>query len=137
MLLEQSTTRQNEGTVQDFTLSEYNSLPHVFIFSLLQHGNHKISLMSSSCDRTHTVTVGMIKTAIECITLQSLGNEEFLVELTLKDAAALLSEEVFDVNEFHTNCHPPYGYFTNVSIMGLRSYVEDAEVLVVLTLMER
>ena len=62
--------------------------------------------MSSSCDRTHTVTVGMIKTAIECITSQSLENKEFLVELTLKDAAALLIEEVFDVNEFHTNCHP-------------------------------
>lgn len=59
------------------------------------------------------------------------------MELTLKDATALLIEEVFDVNEFHTNCHPPYGYFTNVSIMGLRSYVEDAEVLVVLTLLGR
>ena len=40
----------------------------------------------------------------------------------------LLIEEGFDVNEFHVCCHPPHGYFTNVSIIGLRSYVEDAHV---------
>ena len=81
------------------------------------------------------ISVGAMKTAIENITsqeitvFQSLGNEEFLVELTLKNAAELLIEEGFDVNEFHVCCHSPHGYFTNVSIMGIRSYVEDAQVL--------
>ena len=81
------------------------------------------------------ISVGAMKRAIEHITsqeitlYQSLGNEEFLVELTSRNAAELLIEEGFDVNEFHVSCHPPHGYFANVSIMGLRSYVEDAEVL--------
>ena len=81
------------------------------------------------------ISVGAMKTAIENITsqeltvFQSLGNEEFLVEFTSKNAAELLIEEGFDVNEFHVCCHPPHGFFTNVSIMGLRSYVEDAQVL--------
>ena len=82
-----------------------------------------------------SVSVGAMKTAFEHMTsqeiivFQSLGNEEFLVELTSRNAAELLIEEGFDVNEFHVCCHPPHGYFTNVSIMGLRSYVEDAQVL--------
>ena len=69
------------------------------------------------------ISVGAMKTAIESITsqeitvFQSLGNEEFLLELTSKNAAELLIEEGFDVN------------VTNVSIMGLRSYVEDTQVL--------
>ena len=81
------------------------------------------------------ISVGAMKTAIENITsqeltvFQSLGNEEFLVELTSKNAAELLIEEGFGVNEFHVCCHPPHGYFTNVSSMGLRSYVEGAQVL--------
>ena len=79
------------------------------------------------------ISVGAMKTAIEHITsqeitvFQSLGNEEFLVELTSKNAAELLIEEGFDANEFQVSCHTPHGYFTNVSIMGLRSFVEDAE----------
>ena len=78
------------------------------------------------------ISVGAMKSAIENITsqeitvFQSLGNEEFLVELTSRNAAELLIEERFDVNEFHVCCHPPHGYLTNVSFMGLRSYVEDA-----------
>lgn len=81
------------------------------------------------------ISVGAMKTAIKHITsqeitvFQSLGNEEFLVELTSKNAAELLIEEGFDANEFQVSCHPPHGYFTNVSIMGLRSFVEDAECL--------
>ena len=81
------------------------------------------------------ISVGAMKTAFESITsqeitvFQSLGKEEFLLELTSKNAAELLIDEGFDVNEFHVCCHPPHGYFTNVSIMGLRSYVEDAQIL--------
>lgn len=68
-------------------------------------------------------------TSQEITVFQSLENKEFLVELTPKNAAGLLIEEGFDVNEFHVSCHPPHGYFTNVSIMGLCSYVEDTDVL--------
>ena len=84
---------------------------------------------------TFNISMGAMKTAIEQITsqeitvFQNLGNEEFLVEPTLRNAAELLIEEGFDVNEFHVFCHPPHGYSTNVSIMGLRSYVGDAQVL--------
>ena len=55
--------------------------------------------------------------------------KRFWLKRTSKNAAELLIEEGYDVNEFHVCCHPPHGYFTNVSIMGLRSYVEDAQVL--------
>ena len=39
----------------------------------------------------------------------------------------------FDVKEFHIDCSPTHGKFLNVSIMGLRSYVEDEEVKSVLS----
>ena len=100
-----------------------------------------VSIMADRKGRSVTfkaicnISVGAMKTAIEHITsqeitvFQSLGNEEFLVELTLRNAAELLIEEGFDVNEFHVCCHPPRSYFTNVRIMGPRSYIEDAQVL--------
>ena len=53
------------------------------------------------------ISVGAMKTAIEHLTsqeitvFQSLGNEEFLVELTSKNAAELLFEEGFDVDEIN------------------------------------
>ena len=63
------------------------------------------------------ISVGAMKTAFESITsqeitvFQSLGNEEFLLELTSKIAAELLIDEGFDVNEFHVCCHPPHRYY--------------------------
>ena len=68
------------------------------------------------------ISMGEMKTAIEQITSQeitvfeNLGNEEFLVELTSRNATELLIEQGFDVNEFHFCCHPPHGYSTNVKI---------------------
>ena len=56
------------------------------------------------------------------------------MERTSRNVAELLIEEGFDDNEFHVCCHPPHGYFTSVSIMGLRSYVEDDQVLEALAL---
>lgn len=41
----------------------------------------------------------------------------------------MLIEEGFDVEEFHVSCHPPQGYYMNFSIIGLRSYVDNEEVV--------
>ena len=81
------------------------------------------------------VNVGVLKMGIGCVTseeitvFQNIGNDEFLVELKSKNAAEALIEEGFDVEELHVCCHPSQGHYTNVSIMGLRSYVEDDEVI--------
>ena len=81
------------------------------------------------------VNIGVLKIGIERVTseeitvFQNIGNDEFLVELKSKNAAEALIEEGFDVEELHVCCHPPQGYYTNVSIMGLPSYVEDDEVI--------
>ena len=83
------------------------------------------------------VNVGVLKIGIERVTseeitvFQNIGNlyDEFFVKLKSKNAAEALIEEGFDVEELHLCCHPPQGYYTNVSIMGLRSYVEDDEVI--------
>ena len=42
----------------------------------------------------------------------------------------MLIKEGFDAEELHVSCHPPQGYYTmNVSIMGLRSYIDDEDVV--------
>ena len=80
------------------------------------------------------LNAGLIKTAIEkdlsskVTVFQDLGSGESLVELSSKSAAESLIEDGFDVDDVHIICHPPHGYVTNVSIMGLRSYIEDCEV---------
>ena len=85
------------------------------------------------------VNVGVLKMVIERVTseeitvFENIGNDEFLVELKSKNVAEALIEEGFHVEELHVCCHPPQGYYTNVSIMGLRSYVEDDEVTEALT----
>ena len=79
-------------------------------------------------------SVGCIKCGIsdeiaDGITVfQDLGNNEFLIELQTKAGADLLIEEGFDMDEVHVCCHPPHGFYTNVSILGLRSYVDDVDV---------
>ena len=80
------------------------------------------------------LNAGLIKTAIEndlcskVMVFHDLGSGEFLVELSSKNAAESLIEDGFDVDDVHVFCHSPHGYVTNVSIMGLRSYIEDCEV---------
>ena len=77
---------------------------------------------------------GLIKTAIEkylsskVTVFQDLASGEFLVELSSKNAAESLIEDGFDEDDVHVICHPSHDYVTNVSIMGLRSYIEDCEV---------
>ena len=34
-----------------------------------------------------------------------------------------------DWNEIHITCQPQQGYYTNVSLLGLRAYVNEEEVI--------
>lgn len=87
----------------------------------------------------HRIGLGVLKAAIEkeisqnIVVFQDLGEGECLLELELKEDAEELIEHGFDVEESHINCHPPQGKFVNVSIMGLRSYIEDEDVKNVLS----
>ena len=60
---------------------------------------------------------------------QQIGASEYFVELT--DAAQVreLIENGFDAGTNHIRCHPPHVYYLNVSILGLKSYIDDEEVL--------
>ena len=73
-----------------------------------------------------------IKTAIEEITgenaitvFQQIGISEYLVELSDADQAREIIEHGFDFDDHHIDCNPPHGYYLNVSIMGLKAYVDD------------
>lgn len=80
------------------------------------------------------IGLGVLKAGIQkeirhsLIVFQDLGDDVYLLELESKDDAELLVNNGFDVEEFHIDCSPPHGKFLNVSIMGLRSHVEDEEV---------
>ena len=73
-----------------------------------------------------------IKTAIEEITgenaitvFQQIGISEYLVELSDADQVREIIEHGFDFDDHHIDCNPPHGYYLNVSIMGLKAYVDD------------
>lgn len=79
--------------------------------------------------------LGEIKTAIEnentnnVITVfQDIGANEYLVELTEASHAQEMIENGFDAGSNHIRCHPPHGYYLNVSIIGLKAYISDDEV---------
>ena len=79
--------------------------------------------------------LGDIKTAIETentdnvITVfQEIGANEYLVELTEATHLQELIENGFDAGSNHIRCHPPHGYYLNVSIIGLKAYISDDEV---------
>ena len=55
------------------------------------------------------------------------------MELESQGDTEVLVNDGFDVKEFHIDCSPPHGKFLNVSILGLRSYVDDEEVKSVLS----
>ncbi|EDO26432.1 predicted protein [Nematostella vectensis] len=61
--------------------------------------------------------------------IQELKVGEFLVELKEEPLVERLIEEGFDIESQHVACHPPRGYYTSVSIMGLRAYVDDGKVI--------
>ena len=73
-----------------------------------------------------------VKTAIEEITgentitvFQQTAISEYLVELSDADQARAIIEHGFDLDDHHIDCNPPHGYYLNVSIMGLKAYVDD------------
>lgn len=55
------------------------------------------------------------------------------MEFSSANDAETLMEEGFDVSEIHITCHPPHAQSISVSIMGLRSYIEDEEIRKVLS----
>ena len=59
------------------------------------------------------------------VVFQDLGDNVYLLELESRGDAEVLVNNGFDVKEYHIRCSPPYGKFLNVSIMGLRSYIDD------------
>ena len=63
---------------------------------------------------------------------QDLGNGEYLIEVSNQRDAEALVDEGFDFEDTHVSCHPPHGKLTNVSILNLRSYIEDDEIKKVL-----
>ena len=79
--------------------------------------------------------LGNVKTAIEnenadnkITVFQEIGTNEYLVEITDASNAQELIENGFDTCPHHIRCHPPYGYYFNVSITGQKADVSDAEV---------
>ena len=59
---------------------------------------------------------------------QDLGSSEYLVKLNAVSNAESLIEEGFDLGDSHVICHLPHGQSVNVSIMRLRSYIDDDDV---------
>ena len=87
----------------------------------------------------HAMNLRDLKTGLESeitsdiVVFQYLGGGEYLVEFSSVSDAEALVEEGFDVSELQVSCHPPHAQSINVSIMGLRSYIEDKEVRKVLS----
>ena len=86
-----------------------------------------------------TATIQSLKEAIykeqstaKLTVLQDLGNGSFLAEFEEKDHAEDIIDSGIDWNEIHITCHPPHGYYINVSLLGLTAYIEDDDILEVL-----
>ena len=61
---------------------------------------------------------------------QEIGaNEEYLIELTSALQAHDMIENGFDTGSIHIHCHSPHGYYLNVSIMGLKAYISNNDVV--------
>ena len=80
--------------------------------------------------------LGSIKEAIEressdneIKVFQEIGANEYLIELTSQIQAQDLIENGFDADSNHIRCHPPHGYYLNVSVMGLKAYICDDDVI--------
>ena len=80
------------------------------------------------------LNLGDLRTAIEreiqseIIVFQDLGSSQYLGELIAVSNAENLIEEGCDLRDSHVICHRPHGQSVNVSIMGLRSYIDDEDV---------
>ena len=80
--------------------------------------------------------LGEVRNGIQEITgddsikvFQEINAFEYLVELTTDHQIQEIIEHGLDSGKNHINCHPPRGYYLNASIMGLKAYVEDDEVI--------
>lgn len=71
--------------------------------------------------------------ASKIVVFQALGGGEYLLEFSSVNDAEMLVEEGFDVREIPISCHLPHAQSITVSIMGLRSYIEDEEMVKVLS----
>ena len=60
---------------------------------------------------------------------QEIGAHEYLVELARATHVNDFIEHGLDVDDLHFNCHPPHGYYLNVSIMGLKAFIDDDEII--------
>lgn len=61
--------------------------------------------------------------------IQDLGGGEFLIKFANKSHAEEFIDSGIDYNEIHLSCNPPHGYSVNVSILGLRAYINDEKVI--------
>ena len=87
-----------------------------------------------------TATVTQVKNALakenkeaNVNVIQDPGAGEFLIEFKMKEEAEDFIDSGVDYHDIHLNCNPPHGYYVNVSILGLRAYVNDDKVIEVLS----
>ena len=59
---------------------------------------------------------------------QQINAYEYLVELARGTHVDEFIQHGFDEEESHYSCHPPHGYYLNVSVMGLKAFISDDEV---------
>ena len=85
------------------------------------------------------VTLKELKEAIDgsiesnVTVFQDLGNGEYLIEVSNQRDAEALVEEGYDFEDTHVSCYPKHGKLSNVSILNLRSCIEDDEIKKVLS----
>lgn len=60
---------------------------------------------------------------------QEISPSEYLVEFSDSQHVEYLIESSFDMTTQHYQCHPPHGLYLNVSILGLKAYIRDDEVI--------
>jgi len=65
--------------------------------------------------------------------LSSFGRRRVFDGISSVNDAEMLVEEGFDVREIHISCHPLHAQSITVSIMDLRSYIKDEEIVKVLS----
>ncbi|KAK3747131.1 hypothetical protein QZH41_015118 [Actinostola sp. cb2023] len=64
---------------------------------------------------------------IEVIQELSAGTE-YLLQMKSKTDRENMMDAGLDIEECHVSCHPPHGLYTNVSIMGLKAFIDDEKV---------
>lgn len=86
-----------------------------------------------------TATLADVKRCIEqedssaeIIVIQDLRGGQFLAELGSSEQAEAFIDSGLDFHEIHIDCRPPQGYYVNVSVIGLKAYISDTEVITAL-----